>query len=113
VSSRYRIGSRLLVRCPELVVTIPRVANLSQETVGLLRRPSPAVRVFEETGVLLEDDPGVVPADLAMDDVGDVTAATARAGNGIDQGERLLREGDVRADEPHRVTPSVNIQHTS
>jgi len=48
-----------------------------------------------------------------MDDVGDVAAATTRAGDGIDQGERLLGERDVGADEPHRVTPSVNVHHTS
>jgi len=63
--------------------------------------------------VILEDDPGIVTTDLAVDDVGDVAAAAARPGDGIDQGERLLGERDVGADEPHRVTPSVNIHHTS
>jgi hypothetical protein len=48
-----------------------------------------------------------------MDDVGDVAAATARARDGIHQGERLLGKGDVGPNESHDVTPSVNLLHTS
>mgnify|MGYP000586641148 FL=1 len=32
--------------------------------------------------------------------------------NRVDEGKRLLGQGDVRPDEGHRVTPSVNVRHT-
>lgn len=48
-----------------------------------------------------------------MDDVGDVAASAARTRDGVNQRESLFREGDVGADQPHDVTPSVNVLHTS
>jgi hypothetical protein len=54
-----------------------------------------------------EDVAGVIAPDLAGHDVGDVAASAARSGDGVDEVERLLRQGDVRPDEGHRVSPSV------
>jgi hypothetical protein len=93
--------------------SIPLVSQRAEILEDLSVRPAPGRGVLECPGVLLEDHPGVVTANLSGNDVGDVPAAAARTGDGIDKGERLLRERDVGADESHHVTPNVNVSHTS
>jgi len=74
VSIRNRIGRRLLVRCPQHPVALARVPNQPQVRVDLLVRLAPEVRAFESARVLLEDEPGVVAANLLRHDLRDVAA---------------------------------------
>jgi hypothetical protein len=98
---------------PELATALPGLTCFSKESIRVFRRPAPGIGILQCPGVFLPDHPRVVSADLAGDDVRDVSAPTTRAGDGVDEGECLLRQGDVRSDERHRVTPSVIVLHTS
>lgn len=66
---------------------------------------------MEGARVLLEHEPRVITADLAGNDVRDIAAPAARAGDGVDERQGLLGQGDVRADETHDVTPNVKFIH--
>jgi hypothetical protein len=83
--------------------TIPRFADLAKQAIRFFRSPTPAVGVLQESGVLLEDEPGVVSSNLFGDEVRDVAASAAWARDHVDERERLFGQRDVRAHETHDV----------
>jgi len=112
VSRRYRIG-HLLVGAPDLLLALGVIPELPKDLEGLLGCLAPHLGTLQGTSVPLPHEAGVVAADLLLDELRDVPAATARAGDGVDEGKRLLGEGDVRSDQAHRVTLCVNPTHTA
>jgi len=103
----------LLVETPDLAFSLGVITELPEDFEGLFRRAAPDIGVLQGSRVLLPDQPCVIPAHLLLDNSCDVLAPSTRTGDGVDEGERLSGEGDVGANEAHRVAPYVDRCHTA